>query len=222
LIGFGSFGRSTDFCKRKLWASAIVAVWGWHHSNYDLAPKFRSWPLNPLIDLEMTHSRPVTPVWRRPVQVSKGEILAPSKCRPLLPEQLARRRAGQVRDAASCFHRQRLGDRDFRRVWRFQADLLPSHQAKANFDAAGIAGLVPKKPGPRAPHKAHGEVLAFLQSRLVPGEPVRARELARLIHNELGIEVHPRTIERALKKLPDEHATTLGVFDPIVRHRGPV
>jgi transposase len=81
------------------------------------------------------------------------------------------------------------------------------YQAKANFDAAGIAGLVPKKPGPRGPHKVHGEVLAFLQGRLVPGEPVRARELARSIRNELGVEVHPRTIERALKKLPDEHAT---------------
>src|ERR1700720_2062466 len=46
------------------------------------------------------------------------------------------------------------------------------YQAKANFDAAGITGLVPKRPGPRAPHKVHGEVLAFLQARLVPGEPV--------------------------------------------------
>lgn len=82
------------------------------------------------------------------------------------------------------------------------------YQAKASFDAAGIAGLVPKKPGPRGPHKVQGEVLAFLQARLVPGEPVRARELASLIRAELGIEVHPRTIERALKKLPDEHATT--------------
>ena len=76
------------------------------------------------------------------------------------------------------------------------------YQAKANFDAAGIAGLVPKKPGPRRPHKLRGEVLAFLQARLVPGGPVRARELARLIRNELDIEVHPRTIERALKKTP--------------------
>jgi len=74
------------------------------------------------------------------------------------------------------------------------------YQAKANFDAAGIAGLVPKRPGPHGPHKVHDEVLAFLQARLVPGEPVRARELARLIHKELGIKVHPRTIERALKK----------------------
>jgi transposase len=74
------------------------------------------------------------------------------------------------------------------------------YQARANFDAAGIAGLVPKRPGPRGPHKVHGDVLAFLQARLVPGEPVRARERAKLIRKEFGIEIHPRTIERALKK----------------------
>ena len=74
------------------------------------------------------------------------------------------------------------------------------YQARANFDAAGIAGLLPKTPVPHGPHKVHGEVLAFLQARLVPGEPVRARELARLIRKEFGIKLHPRTIERALKK----------------------
>jgi transposase len=74
------------------------------------------------------------------------------------------------------------------------------YQAKANFDTAGIAGLVPAKPGPRGPHKVDDEVLAFLQARLVPGEPVRARELAKLLRRELDIELHPRTIERVLKK----------------------
>src|SRR5271154_2962880 len=36
----------------------------------------------------------------------------------------ARRRAGQVRDAASRLHRQCVGDGGFRRVWRVQTDLL--------------------------------------------------------------------------------------------------
>jgi transposase len=76
------------------------------------------------------------------------------------------------------------------------------YQTKANFDAAGIAGLVPKKPGPNGPHKIQGEVLAFLKAQLVPGEPIRARELAKLIRKELDIEVHPRTIERVVKKTP--------------------
>ena len=74
------------------------------------------------------------------------------------------------------------------------------YQAKAGFDAAGIAGLAPAKPGPRGPHKIGDDVLAFLQARLLPGEPVRARELAKLVRRELDIDLHPRTIERALKK----------------------
>ena len=78
------------------------------------------------------------------------------------------------------------------------------YQAKADFKQAGIAGLVPKKRGPRGPHKIQSDVLAFLRTRLVPGEPIRARELARLIQQEFGLAVHPRTIERAIsgKKTP--------------------
>ena len=76
------------------------------------------------------------------------------------------------------------------------------YQTKANFDEAGVAGLVPKKRGPRGPHKIQGEVLAFLKTRLVTGEPIRARELANLIRNEFDLDVHPRTIERAVKKTP--------------------
>jgi hypothetical protein len=41
-------------------------------------------------------------------------------------------------------------------------------------------------------------VLAFLKARLIPGEPMRARELAKLVQSEFGLEVHPRTIERAI------------------------
>jgi len=74
------------------------------------------------------------------------------------------------------------------------------YQAKAGFDAAGIAGLVPKKRGPHGPHKIRGEVMAFVEQRLVPGEPIRARELATLIRTEFGVDVHPRTIERTVKE----------------------
>ncbi len=78
------------------------------------------------------------------------------------------------------------------------------YQAKETFDQAGIAGLVPKKRGPRGPHKLHGDVLAFLEKQLVAGEPVRARELANLVSQKFDLDVHPRTIERALagKKSP--------------------
>jgi transposase len=78
------------------------------------------------------------------------------------------------------------------------------YQAQAHFAAAGIAGLVPKKRGPHGPHKLRGEVLTFLQSQAMAGEPIRARKLAALIQQEFDLKVHPRTIERALgvKKTP--------------------
>lgn len=38
------------------------------------------------------------------------------------------------------------------------------YQAKVNFDMAGIAGLVPTKPGPRSPHRIDDKVVAFLQA----------------------------------------------------------
>ena len=72
------------------------------------------------------------------------------------------------------------------------------YQARANFDQAGIAGLVPKKRGPHGPHKLRGQVLAFLEQQVAPGRPIRARELATRVREEFALDVHPRTIERAL------------------------
>ena len=81
------------------------------------------------------------------------------------------------------------------------------YQARAAFDEGGITGLVPKKRGPHGPHKLQGELLAFVQKHHVLGTPIRARELAKMIRDEFSVEVHPRTIERALlgKKTPRSH-----------------
>jgi len=77
------------------------------------------------------------------------------------------------------------------------------YQARASFERAGIAGLVPKKRGPRGPHKVQGEVLSFLEQQVIPGQPIRARELAALVRQKFDLEIHPRTIERTLgKKTP--------------------
>jgi transposase len=78
------------------------------------------------------------------------------------------------------------------------------YQTKASFDETGIAGLVPKKRGPRGPHKLQGAVLEFIQKQIITGKPIRARELAKLVRQRFGLDVHPRTIERALavKKTP--------------------
>jgi transposase len=78
------------------------------------------------------------------------------------------------------------------------------YQTKASFEKAGVAGLVPQKRGPHGPHKLRGPALAFIRQQLVAGEPVRARELAKLLRQKFDLNVHPRTIERAAvgKKTP--------------------
>ena len=72
------------------------------------------------------------------------------------------------------------------------------YQTKASFEEAGIAGLVPRKRGPRGRHKLQGAVLAFIQEQLAAGGPIRARGLARQIAQKFHLDVHPRTIERAV------------------------
>lgn len=72
------------------------------------------------------------------------------------------------------------------------------YQTKAGFERAGLAGLAPQKRGPRGPHKLRGQALAFIQQQLVAGEPVRARELAKLVQQKFDLNIHPRTIERAV------------------------
>jgi transposase len=78
------------------------------------------------------------------------------------------------------------------------------YQTKASFENAGVVGLAPQKRGPRGPHKLRGQALAFVQQRVAGGEPVRARELAKLVRQEFDLNIHPRTIERAVagKKTP--------------------
>jgi transposase len=72
------------------------------------------------------------------------------------------------------------------------------YQTKAIFDKGGLAGLVPRKRGPHGPHKLQGEALEFVQQQLVAGQPVRARELAKLVRQKFALPIHPRTIERAV------------------------
>lgn len=78
------------------------------------------------------------------------------------------------------------------------------YKAKEEFDKAGVAGLVPRKRGPRGPHKLQGEVLTFVEQHHISGKPIRARELASMVQEKFSVRVHPRTIERALtvKKTP--------------------
>ena len=72
------------------------------------------------------------------------------------------------------------------------------YQTRASFAEAGIAGLVPRKRGPQGPRKVRGAVLAFIQEKRLEGEPIGARRLAEQIREKFDLDIHPRTIERAV------------------------
>ena len=73
------------------------------------------------------------------------------------------------------------------------------YQAKQQFQEQGLVGLLPRKRGPKHPHKLTAEVRQHLQE-LVTAEPtLKPRELAARLQQRFRIKVHPRTIEKALK-----------------------
>lgn len=74
------------------------------------------------------------------------------------------------------------------------------YAARDRFREDGLAGLLPHKPGPKGGHKLTERVLDFLEEILAQEPPTSAEELARRLREEQGLEVHPRSIERALER----------------------
>ena len=74
------------------------------------------------------------------------------------------------------------------------------YQAQAALEREGLAGLVPKKKGPRRAHKLSPEVMAFLQEQLAQEPSLRSSQLAARLRERFQLQVHPRSIERALAR----------------------
>ena len=73
------------------------------------------------------------------------------------------------------------------------------YEAKSDFEHAGLAGFIPERRGPRAPHKLSGEVIQFIENVKLQ-EKITTPELIRRIKERFGLDVHRRTIERAVSK----------------------
>ena len=71
--------------------------------------------------------------------------------------------------------------------------------AQAEFEQEGLLGLVPKKRGPRGPHKLTGDVMEYVLSERKSEPRPSAVELSRRVKQQFGLVVHPRTIEKALR-----------------------
>ncbi len=73
------------------------------------------------------------------------------------------------------------------------------YQAEAAFEREGLGGLLPQPRGPKSAHKLTAEVMTLIEQHY-HGGPVQARTLARLVQSQLGVSVHPRSIERAIAR----------------------
>jgi len=74
------------------------------------------------------------------------------------------------------------------------------YQAQTAFEKEGVAGLIPKRRGPRHAHKLSDTVLGFIEQQRATDPTLRAGVLAAMIRKRFGLSVHPRSIERALQR----------------------
>jgi transposase len=74
------------------------------------------------------------------------------------------------------------------------------YQAQSVFDAEGLPGLVPQRPGPKRAHKLSEEVVNRLDEALMANTALNSAQLAQLVEEEFGLRVHRRSVERALNR----------------------
>jgi transposase len=72
------------------------------------------------------------------------------------------------------------------------------YQAQSAFEQDGLAGLVPRKRGPKQAHKLTDEVLTFIGEVRQKEPSIRLPDLVKQIQERFGTKVHPRSIERRL------------------------
>jgi transposase len=74
------------------------------------------------------------------------------------------------------------------------------YQTQSSFRQEGLAGLTPRKRGPKRPYKFTQEVVDFAEQQFRRDPSLRAHALADLIEKQFGTTVHPRSVERSLTR----------------------
>lgn len=84
------------------------------------------------------------------------------------------------------------------------------YRIKRAFEAEGVTGLADRKRGRKGPLKATFEVMEFLQRAKAEDSDRSGSELARMVSEQFGIQLHRRTVERlvAQKKKPPGEGTS--------------
>jgi len=116
--------------------------------------------------------------------------------------------------ASDFFDRRDLVQVKYEMVRRVRTDGLPVassasafgfsrpsfYEAQARLEREGLSGLLPKKRGPRRAHKLGTEAVRFLREQLSQEPSLSSADLAVRLRKKLHLQVHPRSIERALMR----------------------
>ncbi len=76
------------------------------------------------------------------------------------------------------------------------------------FKENGLAGLLPRKKGPRRAHKLSGEVMEFVNKLIEQKPDMKSFQIRQKIIDRFGISVHKRSIERAIDRSKKKHPKT--------------
>lgn len=74
------------------------------------------------------------------------------------------------------------------------------YESRKALEEHGVADLIPRKRGPKAPRKLTDEVMHFVEETMSKDASLRALAIAELIEERFGFTVHPRSIQRALER----------------------
>jgi transposase len=142
--------------------------------------------------------------------------LSPLKLQALRQSRTLNARAAQVRDRlfreTSFFDPQDLPQVKYEMLRQVQHDALPIsrvaarfgfsrpafYKAQRDFTRAGLAGLLPKRRGPKGGYKLTPEIVAFAEQARVLNPSLRMPELLRQLQKKFALQVHRRSLERAL------------------------
>jgi transposase len=75
------------------------------------------------------------------------------------------------------------------------------YDAQRAFESGGIPGLIPKKRGPRHPHKLTDDVIMFLEECIEHDHKLKPTELLSLLETRFNLRVDIRSIQRSLAKV---------------------
>jgi transposase len=72
------------------------------------------------------------------------------------------------------------------------------YKAQQDFTREGLVGLIPKQRGPKAGYKLTSNVLAFVEQVRAQEPSIKTPDMLRRIQQAFGVQVHRRSLERAL------------------------